>query len=421
MINIEDVFEDTMLCEGLSAPKHIFDDGELTFADIRDIMTRIFSGGLKITEQIDGIDLLVTYKDGKFCVASDVNDIKKPVPLDKITSKFCDADPAIQNAFMNSLKDLSIALSELDPIQLNKFFANGQNFMQCKIVYPPCQNIMDYGNKCFICLNKLMCFNDKYKEVGEDSESATSLFNVLNNNGALQQNTFEITKPNVLKIKNLPSSKKTLQKILEKLNGFIDGVGWKCSLNGYIQDRYGRHIVNKALEHGLDVARNSDFVNELASRLSNVSGRKPTKQDLITYAKREGIDYKGQQYKDLINDLQTNAQTTNDEIIKPIETLIAYAALQLMKNIEGYMSVDPSATAGRALATIDDAILKLGENDMDMPPEKMQVFKKNLARIEKYHEMMPASGVLVKFKGKVYKMTPNFGEANEILKVIKYK
>lgn len=419
MINLKEVFENTMICEGMNNPKHIFDDGELTFADIRDILTRIFSGGLTITEQLDGLDMLITYKNGKFCVARDSDDIKKPVPLEKITTKYCDADPAIQNAFMNSLKDLSIALSELDPVQLNKFFANGQNFMHCKVIYPPCQNIMDYGNKCFLCLDKLICFNDKYKEVGEDTEQAKTLFDVLDNNGVLQQNTFEIKKPNILKIKNLQSSKKVLQNILDKLNGFIDGVGWKCSLNGYIQDRYGRHIVNKALEHGLDVSRNSEFVNELASRLSNVSGRKPTKQDLVTYAKREGIDCKCQQYKDLLNDLQSNAQATNDEIIRPIENLIAYAALQLMKNIEGYMSIDPSATAGKALATIDDAIFKMSENDMDMSPEKMQVFKKNLSRIEKYHEMMPASGVLVKFKGKVYKMTPNFGEANEILKIVK--
>lgn len=419
MINLKEVFENTMICEGMNNPKHIFDDGELTFADIRDILTRIFSGGLTITEQLDGLDMLITYKNGKFCVARDSDDIKKPVPLEKITTKYCDADPAIQNAFMNSLKDLSIALSELDPVQLNKFFANGQNFMHCKVIYPPCQNIMDYGNKCFLCLDKLICFNDKYKEVGEDTEQAKTLFDVLDNNGVLQQNTFEIKKPNILKIKNLQSSKKVLQNILDKLNGFIDGVGWKCSLNGYIQDRYGRHIVNKALEHGLDVSRNSEFVNELASRLSNVSGRKPTKQDLVTYAKREGIDCKCQQYKDLLNDLQSNAQATNDEIIRPIENLIAYAALQLMKNIEGYMSIDPSATAGKALATIDDAIFKMSENDMDMSPEKIQVFKKNLSRIEKYHEMMPASGVLIKFKGKVYKMTPNFGEANEILKIVK--
>jgi len=51
----------------------------------------------------------------------------------------------------------------------------------------------------------------------------------------------------------------------------------------------------------------------------------------------------------------------------------------------------------------------------------MCVFKKNLGRIEKYHEMMPTSGVLVKYKGKVYKMTPNFGAANDIMNIIKYK
>jgi len=33
----------------------------LTFADIRDILTRIFSGGLTIQEQVDGIPLMITY------------------------------------------------------------------------------------------------------------------------------------------------------------------------------------------------------------------------------------------------------------------------------------------------------------------------------------------------------------------------
>lgn len=420
MINVNEIFEEQLLCEGINNPKHIFDDGELTFADIRDILTRIFSGGLTITEQVDGLDLFITYKDGNFCVATDPKDIKNPININKLNAQYCDGEPEVKNAFMNSIKDLNVALSELDPVQLNKFFANGQNFMSCKIVYPPSTNVGDYHNKCFITLNKLMCFNDKFKEVGEDTDSAKTLFDVLNNNGSLQQETFEIAKPNILKIKNLTSSKNVLKKILDKLNTFIDGVGWKCSLNGYIQDRYGRHIVNKALEHGLDVSRNSEFVNQLASRLSNISGRKPTRSDLVTYAKREGVNCKCQEYKDFIQDLEQNCEQTNSDIIKPIEQLIAYAALMLMKNVEGYMTIDPSSPAARTLATIDDAVIGLKEDEIDLTPEKIQVFKKNLARIEKYHEMMPKAGVLIRFKGKVYKMQPNFGDPHEITKIISY-
>lgn len=91
---------------------------------------------------------------------------------------------------------------------------------------------------------------------------------------------------------NWHNAKKVLEKVLAKLNEFINGVGWKCTINDYVLDHYSRHLVNKALEHGLDVSRSSDFVNELASRLSNVSGRKPTRSDLATYAKREGLDTK---------------------------------------------------------------------------------------------------------------------------------
>ena len=111
--------------------------------------------------------------------------------------------------------------------------------------------------------------------------------------------------------------------------------------------------MNKALEHGLDVSRGSDFVAELASRLSNVSGRKPTKSDLLTFAKREGIDCKCDEYKSFIDDLEQHAEQTNTDIVRPIENLIAYAALMLMKDVEGYMAADPSPKAKKALAQLD--------------------------------------------------------------------
>jgi len=128
----------------------------------------------------------------------------------------------------------------------------------------------------------------------------------------LKQENTEISKPAVLKIKSLTNAKRVLETVLAKLNEFINGVGWKCTIDDYVLDRYSRHLVNKALEHGLDVSRNSDFVVELASRLSNVSGRKPTRSDLATYAKREGLDCKSDAYKSFISDVESTAAETND-------------------------------------------------------------------------------------------------------------
>ena len=72
----------------------------------------------------------------------------------------------------------------------------------------------------------------------------------------------------------------------------VDGIGWGCSIHDYVQDRYSRYLVNKALEHNLDVSKKGALVDELTSRLSGTSTLRPTKSDLATFAKREGIDVK---------------------------------------------------------------------------------------------------------------------------------
>lgn len=235
MIKIDELFE-TELDESGAAGRirHIFENGDLTFADIRDILQKVFSGDMTLEEKIDGINLLVTYRDGRFCAARNQKTLKEPMDYDRLTAKYCGSPKEVQDAFMNSLKDLSVALSELDPVELNRYFANGRNFLNCEIVYPPCQNVMDYGNKCFIVLHGIKCYNDKYREVGEDKASAEELFAKLKENGALAQEMFEITKPNILRIKDSVLAKDAVAKVMARLEKFIDGVGWKCTLDQYV-------------------------------------------------------------------------------------------------------------------------------------------------------------------------------------------
>lgn len=414
MIDIRDAMEDAMLTESGACGhmKHVYEDPGLTFADIRDILTQVFSGEVTLEEKIDGLNLMITYKDGRFGVARNVKTLRDPMDLDAVDAKYAESPEEVRQAFDNSMKDLSTALSELDDVQLNRFFANGRNFLNCEIVYPPCANVMDYGNRCFIVLHGIKCYNDKFREVGDDKASSEELFGILKNNGALRQETFEITKPNILRLKSLVTAKEALSKILERLNKFIDGVGWKCSLDQYVCDRYSRHIVNKALEHGIDVSRNSDFVNALARRLSQVSGQKPTKSDLVTYAKCDGVNTRCDQYKAFLTDLEEHADETNGEIIRPIEDLIIYAGMTLMKNVMGFMSVDPSKTAKKFLADLTDSIQLMQDGEFELSPEKIARFKKNLAKIEQYHEGIPAEGVVILYKGKPYKLTGCFGPAN---------
>ena len=59
-------------------------------------------------------------------------------------------------------------------------------------------------------------------------------------------------------------------------------------------ERFKKYIINRAIEADFPLSRNSEFVNELADRLSNISKRRPNKNDLAAFAKREGIDTKSE-------------------------------------------------------------------------------------------------------------------------------
>lgn len=140
-------------------------------------------------------------------------------------------------------------------------------------------------------------------------------------------------------LKKCKDESKILADITSKLSKLIDGLGWGCSLKYYIEDKYSRYIINKALEHGIDLSKNGQLANELVSRLSGASMR-PTKSDLVTFAKREGIDFKSDAYKQFLEDIENTASQMSFDIISPIEKIICYAIACVANNVIAMMSLD---------------------------------------------------------------------------------
>lgn len=418
MLNLKKIYEEQILTESKS--KHLYENGDMTFADLRDVMTDVFSnGGTVLQKKVPGMNLLVTYKDGDFCVATDLKQLDKPCCHGNFTDKYCDAGKEVKVAFMNSVKDLIEALSSLDPVLLNKYFANGQNYMDCQVVYPPEECCGNYGNKCFMSFNKLRCYDKNFKEIGEDVDSSMELFNQLKDNSALCSEVSEISEPNIQKLRGCTPAKQVLDNVLAKLNEFINGVGWGCSINSYIQDKYSRYIINKALEYGLDVSRNSAFVNELVSRLSGTKLR-PTKSDLVTFAKREGLNCGSEEYKNFINDIESNSEEISDEIISPIENLIYYAICSAMKNILGYMAVDPNAKTQKFLDGIDGSCYELaeGETECKWCKDKLEPVKKNLSKVNQYITNYPTNGVVLMYKSSPYKVVSKLGKLDKLCALV---
>lgn len=399
---------------------HLFEDPDLTFRQLKDIFTKLFKGKLSIEEKTDGQNLAITVIDGEVRAARNNATLKDPMTIEQITAKF-DGRGEIKNAFVKSMEDISSAISQLDTKSQNEIFANGKNYMAFEIIYPPTKNVVDYGNRCLIQLHGINVYDEHWKKVTEDKEAADKLFTMLKEKDALKQNTFEITNHTKLKLKDSKTGEESLKIVLDKLNALVDGLGWGATIQDYAKERFEKYIINRAIEADFPLNKKSEFVSELADRLSNVSKRNVTKNDLKTFAKREGIDVTTPEYKAFVEELDNTIDDANQVVIKPLEDLVIGAGLLLMRNLNGYISADPSKSAKTLSKELEAAIDELSSNETSLDKSKLKRFKKNLAKLDQYQrEVIGIEGIVFIYKGKVFKMTSTFGAVNQLVGLLKY-
>lgn len=324
--------------------KHLFEDGTLSFDDMRNVFKTVFTGKVGLSNKVRRIPLMITYKDGGFALANDDNTVKEPFSIDKVCTK-CKCTGPLKEALTNTMNRFVKALNHLEQVDLNSIFANGQNYFAVDVIVPPEKHLADYGNMCFLQCNGVNCYDNTFKNVVEDEENSKKISERLAMNKSIMLSQPELSPENIERLKSSTSPDKALEEILQMLEKIVDGIGYKATVNDYVKERYAKYIVNCALRKGLDVYRNSDFVNELIARLSYVYKHRPSRADLITYAKKDGIDFKSQAYADLINDLEASAEETNTAIIKPVEDLVCRAGILIIKCLLGMIAADPRRSA----------------------------------------------------------------------------
>lgn len=433
MIDLKEIFKETKeeTClineSGVYGNKinHIFNDEKLTFGEIRNIFRSVFGGKTELYEKLDGINIAVTYKDGGFKYARNKKELKDPLDIEKLGLKY-EGKPQLKEAFVNTANNIGKALQALDTENFTKIFNNGKNYLNIDIIYPPLRNVMDYGNKCLLQLNSIDIYDENYNKLDEDRDNAKIIFEMLKKHNALKQELFEISKPNILRIKNSVDAEDACNDLMTDIDKLVDGIGYRASIFTYSQDRLKRYIINCATRLGIDVDMNSQFVDELANRINILSHKRPTKTDLICYAKKDGIKYNSDEYKQLLNTLHSSSEYINEEIMQPVYDLILKASTLLFKNLIGYLAADPNKNTNRILFEIENSLKQIGDININSYKEVIKKYNKTLDKIYKYtsNPSFPTEGVIFNYtnnKGitKTYKLIGNFGQIQQMMKILR--
>ena len=412
---------ENMVCEsGNDRPRHLYEDYRMTFNEMRGIFKDIFSGKIKLTEKCDGAHVEVTYKDGGFRFAKNRRQLREPLKLERLGSYF-DGNPKVREAYVNSANDLVKALNSIESNDLERLFHNGRKYASFDIVYPPCRNVIDYGNRCFLQLNGVKEYGDGCEVVSEDEDSSKWLYETLRNHKALKQEMFEIAEPNLLRMRDSVSAEKALNELMADFDRVIDGYSTKCTIQDYANERLRRCIINVCNHNDIEVDRDCQFVKELADRIGNFSGRRPTKSDICTFAKRCGVDVRSDGYRKLMETLDGQRDAINEEVMRPVENLVMKAGTLLFRNLTGFMSADPQKTSQKLVTELEHAIYEVEKDNSRLTSDKLKLFRRHVKKIGDWKDKcFPTEGIVFRHGQKVYRITGCFGSIGQILNILKY-
>ena len=415
-----DLLKEELLTEGgaYGHMAHPFDDNELTFGDLKKIITDGLGGNLSrednVTEKLDGQNIMISFKDGKLIAARNKGHIKNggKTALDKkgIASKFKGRGD-IKNAFVFAMKDLEKAIKSLSDKQKEKIFNNGYNFMNLEVMWPKSENVVNY-DKAELVFHGALIYDDKGNVKGEVKGSGRVLAGMIKQRNQNIQKKYKIGKPVFLDVPKHQDFGTMKSKFIGELNKLRNQYGLKDNdtLGLYHQSYWEEYIYNAAQQFNYDIT--DDILENLTKRWAffDKSYKIPTI--------RKELKDESEFLEWVLKTDKENHKKMVKENMKPFETLFFEVGAEILKNVKGFMAANPNKSVQnirKKLNTSIENVIASGDK------KKLNTLKLQLDKLNKIggvDAIVPSEGIVFKYKGKTYKFTGAFAPINQITGLI---
>ena len=399
---------------------HPFDDKDLTFGDLKKIITDGLGGHLNredgVTEKLDGQNIMISWKDGKLIAARNKGHIKNggKTALDAkgMASKF-KGRGEIANAFNFAMKDLGKSIGALSEKQKTKIFNNGYNFMNLEVMWPKSANVIDY-DVAHLVFHGALKYDDSGKVIGEVPGSARMLAGMIKQVNMHIGKKYSISKPVFLTIPKHQDFSAKKDKFIGKLNKLRNQYGLKDedTLGLYHQSYWEEYIYNAAQQFGYTIP--NKILENLTKRWAffDKSYKIPKiKKDLKKQSKF--LEW-------VLSTDKNNHKSMVKKNMKPFETLFFEVGAEILKNVEGFMAASPNKAVQGIRKRLKKAIssVKAGGDLKKLNTLKAQLDKLNA--IGGTEAIVPSEGIVFKYQGKTYKFTGAFAPINQITGLISF-
>ena len=399
---------------------HLYDDRDLTFTGMKEILSVASEGNLSYEEKVDGQNIFLSYdlsaNPPRAVAARNMGNIKKGgMDASALANKFAGRG-GLTEAFTGGFKTFEKAVEVLSSSQKKQIFGESANiWYNSEVMSPSSPNVIQYDTKNL----KIHDSGHKMKdpETGRPvpadvSENLKVLDdNLKNMQNKLSKDDFNFVRTAIINLQGLDSG-----EFLEQTKRKIDAA---ISLENLSSD-------STVLEYLISRIRNSqpietlpvpdkikDGITQRALRLDGALDLRQIKQ---------GVS------KDVLEDIVsvTNKVATAmllKKAIEPLEMIIHDFVVEMLKTVQSLFIANPADEVRRLQQTVKNTSTEITRLATDgvLSAQDMDKMRRELNKIKEVDRVTSSiEGVVFDYNGKTYKFTGQFAPINQILGILRY-
>ena len=420
---------------------HIYDNPNMTFGQIKDIMQKASAGQLEnVTEKTDGQNLFVSYnvQDGTVRAARNKGNLKTGgMDAAALAEKF-GGRGALTDAFVNAFKAFEIAVNQFsDEEKLELFGPDTNIFYNAEVMDPANANVINYDTKTFLIHRAGHAEFDREtgkpvsSEQGFSEKKAGALQAALEKAQESMKGDFKVQVNAIRQLKALGDDI-ALAHALKGMDQVMSsaGVGDSDTIGAYIISKW-RKVVDQELPELSDEGKQLIIKRVMTDYYGALEGEGPLKsRGLETRQITKTINQPDLNEK-IVAVIKSYPQRFK-EFIFPVESVIHRFAIEIMRAVQSAYIIAAGGNekeVARLQALVGKAIdtIKGSGNE-----EAMEIIKAQLEKLSQIEDdgsvgavdlsmiSSAAEGIVFDYDGHTYKFTGGFAPANQILGLFKY-
>ena len=388
--------------------QHIYDVPTFQFSDLKDLISKAFTGNLEWTRaKTDGHNLMVTFNGDKLIASRNKGHLKNfgATALDAraIKSKFKGRD--IEDSFYYTMVDLEKAVKGLSKKQQEKIFKKGEAWLSLEIMTPQTKNVVDYGSAWQVRFHGTLEHDTDGNITGQLNKKAGQMLDgMLRQKNLERQSKFTLSKIDKLKLDKVSNYSANVSKFHSRIDKIASSAGLSSNntISEFIKNIFEKEIDKIDSKKELDVGTRNQFIQRMAFSDKSIK---------IVHLQKEFPE----SIRDQLKALDKNAGTVYKKAMIPFDELAGDAGQLVASTLTDFMGANPSKAIADIRKRIEDVVEKIGASDNEAAKSKLKINLERLQKLGGMDAIIPSEGITFLYKGELLKLTGSFASVNQIL------